>query len=620
MPGSAGPSRADRVVAAGFVAASLGETVALHRDTPGLLVLGVCGAPLLGVLAVRRTHPLTPILVIATFAALGTTIQTIRWPDSGDGGGVWLVALLFSAYSLGAHGRGRTLVLGALLPLLVGLAIDGPTMTGWALVNGLTFLTMFVGLLPTAVGRVVRVRRDRLAVLDAQRRQLVRDRQAQREAAVLEERLRTTRRLQPVLLDGLRALAEGADHGADPGEVERAARGLLGRARDEVLALTAPVEVPEPALPSPTVDHLGPLRDGAQPWVVLAAGVIGAGLALESVGALVLSTPSWVAVVAGPLVCLPLALLARRPLAAAALTWVGAVAFSRLVAPLDGTLSGTALTLVLAFAVAALAARRAALVGLVLCWGGQLVGVGTGDPLGEAVIILICWLGGLAVNEVGALVEQSRDNTRRLVGRESAARERAAAEERVRLAREIHDQIGHSLTVVALQAGAARRLAATDPDRMRRVMATIAAAARDGLTALTGDAPGDLVALLEQTRDAGMSITTDAVDADALRLVDDETREVAYRIVQEALTNALRHAPGASVTVTIGPEGRELVVAVRNGRATRPGSVSGSRQGLVGLQERVVAHDGDLCWGPREDGGFEVRATIPARRVERAFR
>jgi signal transduction histidine kinase len=433
---------------------------------------------------------------------------------------------------------------------------------------------------------------------------------------VLAERVRTTEQLQPALLDGLRELAGRADGTVDPGEIESAARDLLGRTREQVVALTAPVELPEAAGPA-HVDHLGPLRAGAQRWAVLGAGVIGAGLALESTTELRMSAPAWVALVLSAVTCLPLALVWWRPLTAIVLVWCGAVAFSRLVAPLDGSLSGTALSLASAFAVAALSTRRAALAGLALCWLGQLVGLGAADPFGEAVILFACWLGGLAVNEVSRLVEQSRANNRLLAGQEEVGRQRAVVEERLRLAREVHDQIGHSLTVVALQAGAARRMAATDPVRAREVMVTIAQAARDGLAAITSPTAPDVAILLDRTRSAGLELTADVGSLDAPG-IDPETRTVAARVIQEALTNVLRHAPGAPASVTVREEGNGVAVDVHNGPPTGPGGSRGSGRGLVGLRERVALHGGQLVWGPREDGGFHVRAVLPARRLEGA--
>lgn len=610
VQGRAGPARVDVAVATGFVAAALGEAVVLHENAPALMGFAAGGAPLLMILALRRTRPLLPIWVIAAGAVLGSAIQTMLWPGASDGGGVWLFALMFAAYSLGLYGPDRALALGAALPLLVVLLIDLPIMSGWPLVSGVLFVTTFVGLLPTAVGRVVRVRRDRLAALAQQRELILREQRAQRRAAVLAERLRTTERLQPALLNGLRAIAEQAESGADPGQVEQAARHLLGRTREEVVSMTAPVEVPEPVYPA-TADHLSPLRAAAQRWIVLGAGVITAGLALESTTAL--QRGAWVAVAASGVVGLSLALAWWRPLLALLVAWAVTAGLSRLVVPLDGTLAETGLALAAAFVAAALCSRRAAVAGLALCLLGQLLGVGTADPVGEGVMIAVCWLGGVVLNEVSRLVEQSRLNNRVLADQHGVEQQRAAVQERLRLAREVHDQAGHSLTVVALQAGAARRLAATDPVRAREVMATVVGAARQGLTVMTGEGTTDLDALLDHTRAAGLRLTADVSALHDPELLAPETWAAAFRTVQEALTNVLRHAPGASAAVTAHREGLGLVITIRNGPSSGAASAPGSRRGLSGLRDRVTACAGELHWGPRTDGGFEVRAVLPAR-------
>jgi signal transduction histidine kinase len=612
----AGVTKGDLAVAAAFVLAALGEAVALHRQTPGLLVFTACGAPALAVLALRRTHPALPIVVISTLAAAGTAVQARLWPRASDSGGVWMLALLLSAYSLGAHARGRLVVLGGLLPLGVVLVIDVPSLHGWSLVSGVAFVSAFAGVLPTTVGCVVRARRERLAAMQRRREQVEQEQQARREAAVLAERLRTAEHLQPTLLEGLRRLAEQADGGADPGEVEQAARQLLSRTREEVVALTAPVDVPAPE-PPPPAEFMGPLRAAAQRWAVLGAGAIGGGLALESTQTAVIAVSAWVAVVAAFALAVPLGLVWWRPLPAVAVLWVAATAFSRLVTPIDGMLSASALALAASFAVAALSTRRGALLGLLVCWAGQLVGVRAADPLGEGVMMVLCWLGGLAVNEASRLVELSRVTNSQLVGQEAVARQRAVVEERLRLAREVHDQIGHSLTVVAIQAGAARRLAGSEPQRSRAAMSTVGAAARDGLIAMTTAssepraAGGDLASLLRRTHAAGVELSTDPAEVESVRMLDPRTHALVYRVVQEALTNVLRHAPGAPASVRLRQDCGRLTIVVHNGARTGPSGIAGGGHGLVGLRERLAACRGEIRWGPSADGGFSVQAALP---------
>jgi signal transduction histidine kinase len=601
-------TRLDAAVAACFVLAAVVEAVARHHATPGLMVFDVTGSLGLVSLAVRRTHPLVPICVIGVVGVVGTTLTELVWPDVPDDGGVWILALLLAAYSVGAHAAGPGVVLGVLVPLGVVSSADLHTRTGWELVSGMVFVTVFIGFLPTAVGRLVRVRHDRLESLHDQHQRIVRAQRAQQQAAVLDERLRATERLRPSLVDGLRDLAETARSGGDPGQVETSARALLGRTREEVVSLTAPVETPD-VEEVPAVDHVAAVRAAAQPWTVLAAGAMVVGLSIETLQTLSATPPSWVVLPAAIAVSVPLAFVWWRPIVAVTAAWGAAAAYSHLVAPLDGTLSESALAMGLAFVVGALTTRRTAVLGLVLCWLGQLVGVGTDDPLGEALMLLICWLGGLAVNEVSRLVEQARTNNDLLARNEQTAALRAVLEERLRLAREIHDAIGHSLTVVALQAGAARRLAATDPERAREVMHTVALAAADGAGSLKRDGgPTDIAGLIDRVRATGLTVEADLSGVD---LLVPEQRQVAYRVVQEGLTNALRHAPGSPVTVAVRRAEAGLAVSVTNTAASRPGTGQGTGRGLAGLQERVGAAAGEVTWGPLPGGGFVVLAVLP---------
>ena len=376
-----------------------------------------------------------------------------------------------------------------------------------------------------------------------------------------------------------------------------------------MVALTAAAEdAPLPDLPP--ADHLAALRRAAQPWTVIAAGALVAGLAVESSRVLQPTAPGWWVVPASLVVGAPLALVWWRPVTAVALAWVATAAFSRLLAPLDGSLSETAFALAAAFAAGTLSRRRTAIVGLLVCLLGQLVGVNAQDPLGEGLLLLVCWLGGLAVNEVSRLVEQTRANNELIAQQEATAAARAVVEERVRLSREIHDAIGHSLTVVVLQAGAARRFADTDPRRAREVMATVAAVARSGVTTLALDDTGaDIAGLVERVRATGLVVDADLSGESVLEAAQ---RVVAYRVVQEGLTNVLRHAPGSRATVTVRGGDGGVEVAVANSAPVGAASGPGTGRGLAGLRERVLAGEGRATWRHREDGGFEVCAVLPS--------
>jgi signal transduction histidine kinase len=208
--------------------------------------------------------------------------------------------------------------------------------------------------------------------------------------------------------------------------------------------------------------------------------------------------------------------------------------------------------------------------------------------------------------------------------RDVAARE-AVVEERARIARELHDVIAHHVSMIVLQAGAERRLLGDTNASTREVLETVEQTGRGALTEmrrllgmLRGDAHepltpqptlDDVPTLVRQLREAGLPVELH---------IDGEQRELpvgielsAYRIVQEALTNALKHAGDArtSVNVRYGPNSLELEIADDGaGNASR---VSGSGHGLVGMRERVGLYGGHFEALPDPQGGFVVRARLP---------
>jgi signal transduction histidine kinase len=601
-------TRVDVVVAVAFVLASLVEDVVESHDTTGLLVFNATGSLWLGCLAWRRTRPVVPVCVIAAAGLLGSTVTALVWPDAPNSGGVWIVAMLLASYSIGAHGSGRVVVLGVLLPLFVVVAVDWTTTSGWDRVNGIVFITTFVGLLPTLLGGLVRARGDRVRMLERQHELIVRNERTEQESVVMAERLRNAERLQPTILAGLQAMAATADSAGDPGEIEEGARNLLTRTREEVVALST--ETPQGPVPEPApVDHLQVLREAAQPWTVLGAAALAAGMCVESwvLGPL---APGWLVVPAALLVAAPLALSWWRPVLVTALAWLAMAGYCRLVAQLDGGLSQPAFALGTAFVVAALSRRRAAVLGLTVCLLGQLVGVGTDDPIGGGALLVLSWLGGLALQEASRLVEQTHANNELLARQQETSSARAVVEERLRLAREIHDVIGHSLTVVALQAGAARRLTSSDPLRAREVMRTVAGVARSGIAALAlDDAAGDIGGLVERVRTAGLTLDADLAD---VALLDPPQRATVFRVVQEGLTNVLRHAPGSRAGVCVRRGAGGIEVSVVNSAPADTGTGPGTGLGLPGIRDRVTAVGGQVSWRTRDEGGFELRASLPA--------
>ena len=199
-------------------------------------------------------------------------------------------------------------------------------------------------------------------------------------------------------------------------------------------------------------------------------------------------------------------------------------------------------------------------------------------------------------------------------------------EERARLARELHDAIGHSLTVIALHAGAARRMWTSDRERAEAALQTISQVAVDGLTELrmgfssSRDSPAtervqNLEELVQRARGTGLSVRL-RIDKPGAAL-SPATELEAFRVLQEALTNVLKHAPGASAEVTVRNAGAHVEIVVANSTSSRAAApATGSGRGLQGMRERAEACGGRLDWSRRPDGGFEVRAQFPALMVK----
>jgi signal transduction histidine kinase len=214
---------------------------------------------------------------------------------------------------------------------------------------------------------------------------------------------------------------------------------------------------------------------------------------------------------------------------------------------------------------------------------------------------------------------------------QDAHTERAVIQERVRIARELHDVVAHHVSVMGVQAGACRRVMDRDPVKARTALTAVEQAARtavDELRRMLGvlrqtdgtapvDAAGHDVAhvedLLRAARDAGLDVRS-SVHGTPVDLPDSVSLAV-YRVVQESLTNTLKHAKARSVDVRVRYLQREVEVDVADdGTGGRPGASGGL--GLIGMRERVSAHDGVLEAGARKEGGFRVRATFPLTKRE----
>jgi signal transduction histidine kinase len=212
--------------------------------------------------------------------------------------------------------------------------------------------------------------------------------------------------------------------------------------------------------------------------------------------------------------------------------------------------------------------------------------------------------------------------------REQEQRTRLAiGDERSRIARELHDVVAHSVGVIVVQAQGARRVFDRDPERAREALGSIEQTARHALSemrrslgvlrddrsAMLAPQPGiaDLDGLLEQAREGGL--TVELVVEGEPRALPRSVDLSAYRIVQEALTNTIKHAgPARSrVTMRYGERELELEVSDDGPGSSVNGAEGGSGHGLVGMRERVASHGGELHLGSGPEGGFVVRASLP---------
>jgi signal transduction histidine kinase len=246
-----------------------------------------------------------------------------------------------------------------------------------------------------------------------------------------------------------------------------------------------------------------------------------------------------------------------------------------------------------------------------------------GGIVGGAFAVLLPGVVGIWVRTRAELLAALRERAERAESERELLAKDAVLTERTRIAREMHDAVGHRVSLMVLQAGAIE-MAAADPARVEQLAGQVQVAGRQALDELRqmvgvlragegddatplGPQPGltDLTRLVAQSRDAGMDVELRALPAgDA---VDAAVGRAAFRIVQEALTNAAKHAPGAAVCVTVDRPPGELRVRVVSGPGDRvPAEPRTGGYGLVGLAERVRTLGGRLSAEPRLDGGFAV--------------
>lgn len=342
--------------------------------------------------------------------------------------------------------------------------------------------------------------------------------------------------------------------------------------------------------------------------------------------------PLWVLVAA--VLCTTLPLLGRRrlPFLAPAAVVTSAAVFSFVegrIAPYSAVTFFAALAAVFLFG--QLQERSQAIAGLAFALAMAFVvqrndpdGTG-GDVAAVSVIFAAVWVASFALSRKLAQAAEAEQRAARLESEREAEARAAVAEERARIARELHDVVGHSVSVMTVQAGAVRRLLRPEQEKEREALLVVEQTGREALAEMRRmvgvlrrpeEAPAlapqpsleHLERLVDQVREAGLPVRL-RIEGEraALPVGVDLT---AYRLVQEGLTNALKHAQAESAEVVVRYGDGEIEVTVSDDGRSSSAS-NGGGQGLVGMRERVAVYGGELQAGPRPEGGFRLRARLP---------
>lgn len=374
------------------------------------------------------------------------------------------------------------------------------------------------------------------------------------------------------------------------------------------------------------------VRRSARDWFVdLALFLAAVGLGVALLAATWSDHDAWTAgldVLLGTVACLALWLRRQRPVAVA----VVAVCVATVSA-----LAGVA-SLIALFNAVVRASTRALLV-IIALWLAtnalfpllfpSLGGYWSQVVLGlVAMVVVIGW--GLFARARGELVASLHERAERLESEQRLRVEQARAAERRRIAREMHDVLAHRLSLLSVHAGALEFHPDVSPELVAEAAAVIRASAHSALEelrvvigVLREDADeavpeppqptaGQIPTLIDESRAAGMNIRW-RDDGSATKVIPSALGRTAYRVVQEGLTNARKHAPGAAVDVTLDPGPPLVLKVVSRGAvgAANGGPLPGAGTGLVGLAERVELAGGRLQHGPDANGDFVLRATLP---------
>jgi signal transduction histidine kinase len=344
--------------------------------------------------------------------------------------------------------------------------------------------------------------------------------------------------------------------------------------------------------------------------------------------------PLWFDILALLAIVLPLLARRRFPFGAPAALGVAAALTSfvdKTVVPYDGvTFLGGCAAL---FLVGSLPDRSQAVAGFAVAEGVLAVVVhndprsGVGNFVVATIIFTIVWTIAFGVGRKSVEADEAKERAARAEREREEQARTAVADERARIARELHDVVGHSVSVMTVQASGVRRLLRPDQQRERDALLIVERTGREALAemrrmvgVLRRPEEGPALApqpslehlenLVEHAREAGLPVEL-RVEGEAVQLpvgVD----LTAYRLVQEGLTNALKHSHATRAEVLVHySDGQIEIVVNDDGRGIGSDDGGGGGHGLVGMRERVSVYGGELDAGPRPEGGYRLRARLP---------
>ena len=591
--GSRVPARAV-VVACLLVVIGLAEVAWMTGGlTPTqVLVIALLALPL----AWRVTAPCLVVAVVTAALVAQVPWSSARLFHETFTG---FVCVLVAFYAVGRHARSPWAV-----PVLAGCALSFAGALGWQDRSAATFgLGLVFVLSSAATGHVVGSRAALRELLDRQA-------EALGQSADIEERLRVAE-----VRGGIAAEVQHLVNHRVRGMADRAeiARRVAPGDRAQAAQLVATVEQDGRAALDEMRTVLGVLRSTDLPGSPLAAAP------------------------GSPDPARPLGPVLRRRLEVVLLVGIGAIAVTEvLVAPGELPFASMALLAPLvAFLFAVRAGIRLAVAGLavvlvlVTAVNHLVVRGGWGDYVFPVILSVFAWLGGRLVRNQDALVDRARSGAAALE-RDAAVRASAAAtRERLRLARELHDVLAHTLMVMVVQAGAARRSLESSRPGADEALRVVAETGRDASSELrrlltlvdpsghpgtedTGLTPGlgDLRSLVERARSAGLDAQL-VVEGRAVP-VPGGLALAAYRVAQEAVTNVIRHSGASQVRLLLVYAPGRIELAVRDDGLPRTGaSAPYEGNGITGMRERTALYGGELAAGPSPQRGYVVSATFP---------